>query len=63
MRRQQLNQRVTLTTNQDQLDAIDNWRRKPASLPNRNQAIRRLINRGLEAEGETPPASSDEAEQ
>jgi hypothetical protein len=45
-------QRVAYLARQSQLDAIDTWRSQYRPIPSRNEAIRRLIERGLEAEGE-----------
>jgi hypothetical protein len=36
------------------LDGIDNWRRGETDLPGRPEAIRRLVERGLKAGGNTP---------
>jgi hypothetical protein len=53
-----LDQRVQLVCSKGQIRAIDEWRRRQPDLPSRSGAIRRLIEAGLNAEGqgEQPPS-------
>lgn len=41
---------VTVRMVRDMLSALDDWRRGQSDLPNRPEAIRRLIQKGLETE-------------
>lgn len=50
MEREKVDQRVTFVTRRSQLDAVDAWRRRQPRLVSRNEAIRVLLERGLEAE-------------
>jgi hypothetical protein len=54
-----IEQRVAFLARQSQLDAIDTWRSQYRPIPTRNEAIRRLIERGLEAEEADQPVSVD----
>ena len=53
MRSGPLNQRIPFATDQEQMRAIDDWRRCQPDLPSRSEAIRRLIDIALAP----PPAS------
>ena len=46
-----MDQRLQLVTSAAFLKRVDDWRRKQEDLPNRSEAIRRLVERGLEAKG------------
>jgi hypothetical protein len=48
-RSEKVDQRLTLVTRRSQLDAIDAWRVEQRPIPSRNEAIRQLIDLGLEA--------------
>jgi hypothetical protein len=50
-------QRLNLIAPVDWLKRIDQWRRRQPNLPTRSEAIRTLVERGLEAEarGEKKP--------
>jgi metal-responsive CopG/Arc/MetJ family transcriptional regulator len=48
--------KVNLITPADLLDRVDNWRRAQAGLPNRSEAIRKLIEMGLDAAGKGKPS-------
>lgn len=50
MRAEKVDQRVPFVTRKSQLDAIDEWRTKRRPIPSRNEAIRHLVDRGLETE-------------
>lgn len=52
--------RVSFDTSASQLDAIERWRAKQRPIPSRNESIRRLVDRGLEAEGEPPVPGNPE---
>jgi hypothetical protein len=52
MESEKVDQRIPFVTRKSQLDAIDEWRTTQRPIPSRNQAIRHLIDRGLEAERE-----------
>jgi len=49
MEREKVDQRVLFTTRKSQLDAIEQWRGRQRPIPSRNEAIRRILDRGLEA--------------
>ena len=42
-----LDQRVQLLVSRQILAALDDWRRRQSDLPNRSEAIRRLIEQGV----------------
>jgi hypothetical protein len=44
-----LDQRLQLVTSKAFVVAVDDWRRKQPDLPSRSEAIRRLVELGLEA--------------
>jgi hypothetical protein len=46
--------RVALMAPLALISRIDHWRRHQADVPNLSEAIRRLIERGLDAEGKAP---------
>lgn len=50
MEAEKLERRVQLVIGQSQLDEIEDWRRRQHPIPSRNEAMRRLLARGLEAE-------------
>lgn len=52
MERERVDQRVSFITRRSQLEAVDQWRTKQRPIPSRNEALRQLIDRGLEAVGE-----------
>jgi hypothetical protein len=56
-RREKVDQRLTLVTRQSQLDAIDEWRTQQRPIPSLNEAIRQLIDLGLEAARPKAPES------
>lgn len=43
------------------LTKLDEWRRHQPDIPGRAEAIRRLVERGLEAEGADPPPAKRQA--
>lgn len=45
----ELNVRVNLMISEQLKEAIDKWRAQTPGLPNRSEAIRRLVEAGLEA--------------
>lgn len=45
---------VNVRMERELLDALDNWRREQADLPGRPEAIRRLIELGLQASKAEP---------
>ena len=47
--------RIQLLVTPDMVTLIDEWRRRQPDLPDRNEAIRTLLARGLAAEGVQPP--------
>lgn len=47
-----MDQRVTFVTRLSQIRAIDEWRRQQPDLPNKNEAIRRLIDIALQRQTE-----------
>ena len=49
-----LDQRLQLVISKEQVKAVDDWRRHQSDLPNRSQAIRRLIETGLKASDQSP---------
>jgi hypothetical protein len=55
MERERVNQRVTFVTRLSQIQAIDEWRRRQPDLPNKNEAIRRLIDLALQVETKGRP--------
>jgi hypothetical protein len=42
--------RMPFVTARDQIDRIDRWRGRQLPIPSRNEAIKRLVDRGLDAE-------------
>jgi len=44
-----LTERVQIVTSPSQVKAIDEWRRQQEKLPSRSEAIRELIDRGLQS--------------
>lgn len=48
-----MDQRVTFVTRLSQIRAIDEWRRQQPDLPNKNEAIRRLIDIALQQQTES----------
>jgi hypothetical protein len=42
-------QRIPVMMSEDEVDAIDEWRRRHPDLPSRSEAIRRLVALGLKA--------------
>lgn len=44
-------ERMQLVIHRSLVNRIDEWRRKSADLPNRSEAVRRLIELGLRHEG------------
>lgn len=42
--------RMPFVTTKEQIDRIDRWRGRQLPIPSRREAMRRLIDRGLEAE-------------
>jgi len=42
-------QRIPVMMSSDDVEAIDEWRRKQPDLPSRSEAIRRLVELGLKA--------------
>jgi hypothetical protein len=53
--RGKVDQRVSFETRQEQLDAIEEWRRHQTPIPSRNEAIRTLIDLGLETAKQPAP--------
>jgi hypothetical protein len=49
MESEKVDQRVPFVTRKSQLDAIDQWRTEQRPIPSRNEAIRQLVDAGLEA--------------
>jgi metal-responsive CopG/Arc/MetJ family transcriptional regulator len=49
-----LDQRVQLVISRGQVREIDEWRRRQPDLPSRSEAIRRLIEAGLNAASNGP---------
>jgi hypothetical protein len=49
MESEKVDQRVPFVTRKSQLDAIDGWRTERRPIPSRNEAIRQLIDIGLDA--------------
>ena len=59
-----LDQRVPVPMNAELVKAIDEWRRHQPDLPNRAEAIRRLVQLGIaktEAAATPPPARRNRA--
>jgi hypothetical protein len=54
-RDRQLDQHIAWATTTAQLRAIDEWRRQQPDLPSRSEAIRRLVDIALRAEGGPGP--------
>ncbi len=52
MKEPQLTARIQLVVAPETLTRIDNWRGKQRPIPNLSEAVRRIIERGLEAENE-----------
>jgi hypothetical protein len=52
MERERVDQRVSFVTKSSQIRAIDEWRRQQPDLPNKNEAIRRLIDIALQRQAE-----------
>jgi metal-responsive CopG/Arc/MetJ family transcriptional regulator len=50
-----LDQRIQLVISKGQVREIDEWRRQQPDLPSRSEAIRRLIEAGLNAEARNGP--------
>jgi metal-responsive CopG/Arc/MetJ family transcriptional regulator len=50
-----LDQRIQLVISRGQVREIDEWRRQQPDLPSRSEAIRRLIEAGLNAEMSNGP--------
>lgn len=48
-----------LSFDQNMIDDVDRWRAQQLPLPNQNEAIRRLIELGLEAAKKTAPEPID----
>jgi hypothetical protein len=44
-------QRIPVMMSAEEVEAIDEWRRKHPDLPSRSEAIRRLIELGLKVKG------------
>jgi hypothetical protein len=44
-------QRIPVMMSAEEVDAIDEWRRKQPDLPSRSEAIRRLVGLGLKTKG------------
>lgn len=51
---EKLDQRIQLVASKEFNRIVDEWRRKQADLPSRSEAIRRLVQSGLDAEREHP---------
>lgn len=51
---EKLDQRIQLVASKQFNELVDGWRRAQTDLPSRSEAIRRLVQRGLEAEQEAP---------
>lgn len=51
---EKLDQRIQLVASKQFNEIVDEWRRDQPDLPSRSEAIRRLVNRGIEAEREAP---------
>lgn len=51
---EKLDQRIQLVASKEFNRIVDEWRRKQSDLPSRSEAIRRLVQFGLEAEEEHP---------
>lgn len=47
--------RVQLLLTPEMVAQVDEWRRRQPDLPDRNEAIRRLLAKALAAEGVAPP--------
>jgi hypothetical protein len=45
-------QRIPVMMSSEEVEAIDEWRRKHPDLPSRSEAIRRLVELGLKAKGQ-----------
>jgi metal-responsive CopG/Arc/MetJ family transcriptional regulator len=48
-------QRLNLIVAADWVKRVDAWRRQQPSLPSRSEAIRQLVERGLDAEAKAKP--------
>lgn len=48
---QPLNKRVPVMMTADDMKAVDEWRRHQEDLPNRSEAVRRLVAMALKAKG------------
>ena len=59
---QRLTERVHILMSQAEVRAIDDWR-FPQRVDSRGEAIRRLVDRGLQTPGRAPTAQSDETAQ
>jgi hypothetical protein len=57
MRSGPLNQRIPFATDDAQVEAIDEWRRRQRDLPTRSEAIRRMIDIVLQMNADTPSPS------
>jgi hypothetical protein len=51
MRGERVTERVTFVTWPEQLRRLERWRARQSPIPSRNDAIRRLLGRQLDAEG------------
>lgn len=45
------NERMQLVVSDEFIKRVDDWRRKQLELPSRSEAVRRLVEKGLEADG------------
>jgi hypothetical protein len=55
MEEARFDKRIQLVASQEFIDAVDEWRRHQPDIPNRSEAIRRLVEAGLRAMGTKPP--------
>lgn len=58
MTEERLNLRVQLVVSRKFIDEVDEWRRGEPEIPNRSQAIRRLVDAGLSALRTKPKVSA-----
>jgi uncharacterized protein len=42
-------ERMQLVISPEELAAIDDWRRKQPDIPNRSEAVRRLVRKGMDS--------------
>jgi metal-responsive CopG/Arc/MetJ family transcriptional regulator len=47
-------ERLQMRVSRRFIRAVDDWRRHQPDIPSRSEAIRRLVEKSLEAEGEAP---------